>query len=166
VAAIRARGGRPFALRIVIAAATWIVVTTGSLHSPVLAAIVILASALASLTAIPPGSVRLSPVGIVRFLPLFIAYSARGGFDVARLAFFRPQVPAAGTLTFVTTLNDEVARYFFVAVIGSFPGSLVIAVDGQRITIHALDRGTDVAGRLRVLERRVAVMFGEAPGSP
>jgi len=156
-----ARGWRigSILLRLTITAAIWLVLTAGSTHSPLLAAIVICVAVIGGLLAIPPGAVRLSALGVMRFLPLYVDYSVRGGIEVARLAFRRPDAPLAGTFVFVTSLPEPIPRYFFVAVIGLMPGSIAVRVEDRWITIHALDRRDVVEERLRVLERRVGAMF-------
>lgn len=159
------RGGvrlrRTLAARVALLALVWLVLTGGDPGFLPMTAVIVGAAACVSLVLVPPGSVRLSARGIIRFIPLFVSHSVHGGFDVARRAIREPHAPNAGVVTYTTSLRGDVPRYFFAAVIGLFPGSLVVEIEGDWLRIHTLDRNDDHAGRLAELERRVAGVFGE-----
>ncbi len=145
--------------RLAIMAALWMVLTGGQTGYWQLSVIVVVMAAFVSLRSAPPGGFRLRPVGTIRFAQYFLVYSARAGVDVAVLAFRRPGVPEAGTINFTTSLPVGVPRFFFVATIGLFPGSLGVSLEGDRVRVHVLDRSVDVEAQLRLLECRVADMF-------
>ncbi len=157
----RARVWRSFAERAVLLTLVWLVLTGGDPGLLPMTAAIVGAAAYVSLVFMPPGSVHLSARGIVRFVPLFVSHSIHGGLDVARRAIREPHVPNAGVITFTTSLRGDVPRYFFAAVIGLFPGSLVVEIEGDGLRIHTLDRLDDHERRLGELERRVAGVFGE-----
>ncbi|MEX2583888.1 MAG: Na+/H+ antiporter subunit E [Gemmatimonadota bacterium] len=157
-----ASGGlvRSFLVRVLFAAAVWVVLTVGDLRTWPLALAIVVFVALASMAAIPRGLFRLSPGGTLRFLPFFLGYSIRGGVDVALRAVRIRADLDPGTIAFATTLPDGPARTFFVAIVGLFPGTLTARQEGDRLDVHVLDRTVDIEPQLTALERRVADMFG------
>lgn len=97
------------------------------------------------------------------FFGAFVLDSIRGGIDVAMRAL-RPDLPIdPGTLTYRTRLPPGAARSLFAGAIGLLPGTLVIAMSGDALEVHALDVSADVRGGLRRLERRIARLFGIPP---
>lgn len=157
-----------FAVRIVAFASLWLVLVEGDLHHLGLAALAIGGAAAMGVKAGVGIGWRLSARGLVRFVPYFVHVSLTSAWDVAKrtvvgrraldpaLIHYRLRLPADGP-----------ALTFFAYVTSLIPGTLCAGIDGQDITIHAIDRSQDPTKAIALLERRVAALFGRAlgPGS-
>lgn len=101
------------------------------------------------------------PVGVVRFVIYFVQQSLLGGIDVAWRAF-HPRCPLSpGLIQYDIRLANGFAVVVFINVISLLPGTLSVDLQGQRVTVHALDLGNDIRKSLSLLELRVAELFGE-----
>lgn len=148
------------ALRGLLAAFCWLVLTEGDAGYWGLALLVIAVTTLTSLMFVPVGSWRWRPLGLLRFLPYFAKQSLRGGIDVSRRAF-HPRMPLnPGYVDFRFRLPKGPWRVFFVNVINLFPGTVVVRAEADRLRIHALDEAMPVEENLKDLEERVADLFG------
>jgi multicomponent Na+:H+ antiporter subunit E len=58
-------------------------------------------------------------------------------------------------------LQSAAARLVFVDSISLLPGTLSADLQGDLVTVHALDIGDDIERSLQTLERRVADLFDE-----
>lgn len=124
----------------------------------------VIAAAATSLALLPARAFRIHAGGALRFLPWFLAESARGGFDVATRAI-RPDLPLApGFIEFRLRLAGPPARAFFANAVSLLPGTLSIELSADALTIHALDVRQPVAERLAQLEDRVAALFVDEAG--
>lgn len=153
---------RRFAVRALAFAALWLVLVEGELHHPTLAILSIGgAAAMGVKTGIGSGW-RLSARGLLRFIPYFIRISLAGAFDVARRAFRGHRALDPELVHHRLRIPEGRPAYVFFADITSLiPGTLCAGVDGQELTIHAIDRGQNPAELLDELEERVAALFGE-----
>ena len=103
----------------------------------------------------------LSLLGTARFVPYFLWESLKGGIDVAlRVAGPRVRVDP-GYLQYRMRLLRPSARVAFMDAINLLPGTLTADVAGDRLWIHALDRGAEPMQSLVDLEVRVGDLFGE-----
>ncbi len=155
------RGVSPatFATRLVAMAAMWLILTEGSLRYPWLGAIAAVAGAYLSATLLPTTGLRLSIAGALRFWAYFLTRSLLGGIDVARRAL-SPRMPLdPGYVVVDLRLREEAARVLLVDVLGLMPGTLGVGLDGERLTLHVLDREAAAADRVRELEEIVARAF-------
>lgn len=101
-----------------------------------------------------------SLTGFLRFVPWFVRESLLGGADVARRAL-HPRLPLApAVLAYSTALPEGPSRTFLAGLISLLPGTLSAEWSGGELRVHVLDEGLAVEGRLRLLERRVADLFG------
>lgn len=104
----------------------------------------------------------LSAPGLIRFVPYFLGESIKGGTDVA-LRVLGPRVRVnPGYVVYPLRLHRPSARVLFMDVVNLLPGTLTADVQGDRATIHTLDRGGDPTRSLMALEERVAALFGES----
>lgn len=111
----------------------------------------------------PKQSWRLSWPGVFRFFLFFLAASLRGGSDVARRAF-RPRMQLnPGVVSYAMRLPAGVPRWLFCGVISLLPGTAVVDIGEQEISVHVLDIEPRAQGGLSVLEERVAAVFGADP---
>jgi multicomponent Na+:H+ antiporter subunit E len=107
-----------------------------------------------------PTGARLSPLGLLAFIPFFLDQSFRGGFDVARRAF-APSLPVAPAfLDYRTRLPAGPAQVFFVNCISLLPGTFSARVEAGEIRVHLLTDDGSGPQRLRRLETKVASLFG------
>ncbi|MQA89883.1 MAG: cation transporter [Gemmatimonas sp.] len=150
---------RAFLIRVAWSGLLWIILTGGRTEDWMLGVLVVMASAYASLRILLPSVFLLSPVGMIRFIAVFLAYSFRGGIDVAIRASRRFPDIEPGFVHYTTVLPFGASRTFFVAVIGLLPGSLTARLEDDRLQVHLLNRHADVTPQLRSLEERIADMF-------
>jgi multicomponent Na+:H+ antiporter subunit E len=144
-------------VRILVLLFLWWVLAEGALSGPLLTAVIIAATLVTSFWLVPVLSSRLSPRGVVRFLPYFLAQSLRGGLDVARRAL-DPRLPIAPILVeYEPTLASESTRIFFAAIVSLLPGTLSVEMStAGSMRIHVLSGGSFRRAHLVELERRVA----------
>ncbi|MET0081306.1 MAG: Na+/H+ antiporter subunit E [Candidatus Thiodiazotropha lotti] len=108
-----------------------------------------------------PAEGRFNLPGLLRFLPYFIWESVLGGIDVASRVISPKMRIAPGFLTYRIELSHPSARRLFVNSLSLLPGTLAADLDGNTLRIHALDRGIDLDGELKRLERMVSAVYGE-----
>jgi multicomponent Na+:H+ antiporter subunit E len=136
----------------------WGILTEGNVHGWGVPALAIGAATLASLALRGPDS-RWSLRGLLRFIPFFLTQSVRGGIDVARRAF-HPSLPInPGVEEYRSRLPTTPQRATLAAVIGLFPGTLSVRLEGDRLTIHSLSREHPVSDSVREVEIRLANLF-------
>ncbi|MGM0475892.1 MAG: Na+/H+ antiporter subunit E [Pseudomonadota bacterium] len=142
----------------------WLVLTSAAKEGLVFGVAGALFAALVTRHFISEFGVRgwpLHPVGWVRFAPWFLRRSLVGSWDVMRRAML-PGLPLQPDWVIHSLrLRDPAARHFMAATVGLLPGTLVAAIEGDELRVHALDTCLDVAADLRELEVRVGALFGE-----
>mgnify|MGYP006276008625 FL=1 len=117
-------------------------------------------AAVAGALAVPGGGAwPISPAGWLRFVPWFVGRSVAGGVDVLRRAVSPGRPLDPDWVTFDTTLNTPPARHLLAATVSLLPGTLVARLDGQRLTIHVLDRKLPILRDLHALEARIAGLY-------
>ncbi|MBK8010294.1 MAG: Na+/H+ antiporter subunit E [Deltaproteobacteria bacterium] len=90
----------------------------------------------------------------------FVVHSFKGGVEVAIQSLFGSRRIQPGIVRFQTRVEHEPTRLFLAAIIGLLPGTLVAGVESSMLLVHALNTTSDVEANLRVLEGRVARLFG------
>lgn len=136
----------------------WMILTEGSLAGVPLAAAAVAAATWASLR-LQPAPTPWSAAGLARFVPFFLAQSARGGVDVARRALLAGSRVSPGWIEYRLRLPDGPARSFFAASVGLLPGTVTAAVTRDALIVHVLDRRQPVEHTLGALEERTAALF-------
>lgn len=104
----------------------------------------------------------LHPARMLRFVPWFLGQSVLGGLDVALRAFRGGDALRPGLVEYTTRLQRPVVRVIFANTVSLMPGTLTARLHGDRLTVHTLDEGGDVAGKLAEVEGSVGRAFGEA----
>ncbi len=151
---------RALAVRGLILACFWFILTEGDTRYWGFALLSIALAALVSLVVLPVGSWRWRAKGLLRFVPYFAEHSLRGGIDVSRRAL-HPEVPhTPGYVKYRFRLTDEPSRVFFVNAINLLPGTIATQIDGDVLRVHVLDTSMPVAKAMGSLEERVADLFG------
>lgn len=142
-------------------AALWLVLTGGDLHHPTLAILAVLGAVVVGESTGFGKGWRISALGLLRFIPFFVAVSFKGGLDVAARAFrsrraidpdlfhYRLRVPP-----------DSAARTVFAMTLNLIPGTLCAEIEGRNVTVHVIDRKKNAAEVAALLEERVAALFG------
>lgn len=150
------------AWRAPLAALIWWVLTEGA-GGWLLGGPAVLVAVAASLALAPAGAgLRLSPLGLVRYLAVFIARSVVAGLQVARLAFApRPTLAPAQHLI-VTTLPPGLPRVLLANTLTLQPGTLSVTLQGDRLRVHLLDDTQPIEADVRALESRIGAMLRPA----
>lgn len=146
--------------RAAVFALLWWVLTEGEPSSWWIGVPIVIASALASWGLRAGHAWSWRPVGLARFLAVFLWESFRGGLDVAFRAL-HPRRPLAPDFK-VYTLRLPVgpARVFLANTLSLLPGTLSADIRDECLTVHVLDGNLPVLEDLPVLEVLVADLFG------
>ncbi len=105
----------------------------------------------------------ISVPGLLRFMPIFLWESVRGGIDVALRTLAPRMRILPGLAAYRTELRRQDARVFFANCVCLLPGTLAADLHGDRLDIHLLNAGLDASEDLRRLERAVARVYPETP---
>jgi multicomponent Na+:H+ antiporter subunit E len=100
-------------------------------------------------------------VGLLKFLPYFFWESVLGGIDVASRVLQPKMRIAPGFLKYRIRLTQPSARRLFVNTLSLLPGTLAADLQGESLSIHALDTGAELNDELIRLERMVSDIYGE-----
>jgi len=145
-------------VRAVLFALLWWILTDGSMASWLVGVPVVLFAMLVSVVLLPPFFWSLT--GIVRFVPFFLWRSLYGGIDVAKRAL-HPRLPISpGLIDYRFRLPPGLPRVFMANTVSLLPGTLSAELDEECLRVHVLDETSVFAEELRVLEKRVAGVFG------
>lgn len=154
---------RSIAIRSLLVAGLWLLLTEGAADAWVVGLPTILGALVVSHRLVPP--IRLRPVALMRFLPMFAWRSLVGAWDVAARAM-RPGRPLKPSLrNYRTNLPDGLPRVFFANTVSLLPGTLSADLEGDTLCIHALDDSESALESLTSLEAAVASLFGPGPDS-
>lgn len=103
--------------------------------------------------------------GGITFAGFFLRESLRGGWDVALRALSPTLSLTPAIVTYPLNLPTGPARLFFCSVISLLPGTAVVAIGKECLSVHVLNFSPGLEKEMRDLERRVASLFGLAsPG--
>ena len=108
----------------------------------------------------------ISASGVLRFLPLFLWESLRGGIDVAQRTLAPRLRVQPGFTLYRTNLQQPGARVFFANCVCLLPGTLAADLECDRLRVHMLDAGLDPQLQLQRLERAVALVYRQREGEP
>lgn len=152
-------GSTGFLIRLLGLAGLWHVINAGELASWTVGAPVVLLAALLSRRLDSWTPARLRWLALAAFAVYFLRASFAGGLEVARRVFSPRLEIAPGFVVFTTSLPDGPARRFFVNAVSLLPGTLSSGLDGDRITVHAINADCSVEPELRELEAKLARVF-------
>lgn len=153
---------RSLAPRVVLFAALWLLLTGAEPASLWLGVPVIVVAAWISLRLVTPVQIR--PLGLARFVPLFLFRSLVAGWDVALRALGPGPRLAPVLVDYETTLGAGLPRVFFANALSLLPGTLSADLDGPVVRVHLLYDTPGVRGGLRSLETAVARLFAARRG--
>ncbi|MEE4376754.1 MAG: Na+/H+ antiporter subunit E [Candidatus Competibacteraceae bacterium] len=143
-------------LLLVIFAVLWWALTDGDSSGWTMGIPAIIAACATSLLLGPP-SVRLHPLGLLRFVLYFLKESCWGGVDIARRAFHLDLPMQPVLLPYPLRLPQGPSRTLFVTTMTLLPGTLGAELRGDDVIVHVL--APDMLNELTVLEQRVAGLF-------
>ena len=144
-----------------VLAMLWLVLTGGDTSSWLVGIPAILVAMMsAHLLAGSQNHVRISLLGVVRFVPFFLWRCFTAGMDVARRAMSPNLSLEPALIEYHTGLPHGPPRVAFVSAVSLLPGTLSAGVDDDCLTVHLLDRRQDYQRELWQVERSVAWMFG------
>ena len=150
-----------YLIHVMILAALWLVLTGGDASSWLVGAPVIVIAVISfRRVAGPQDGVQLNWFGIVRFVFFFLWRCFTAGMDVARRALSPTISLEPALIERRIGLPQGASRVVFASVINLLPGTLSAGLEDDRVTVHVLDGRHDFERELRVVERRVADMFG------
>jgi multicomponent Na+:H+ antiporter subunit E len=150
---------RAAAWRILAAAGFWWVLTEGE-GSWGFGAAAVLAAVLGSLFLAPPGpGLRISPLGLLQFAVTFVLRSLVAGLQVARFAFAPRLAVRPAQHTLVTRLPPGLPRVLLANTLTLQPGTLSVALEGDRLRVHVLDDRQPLEAEVRALESRIGAML-------
>jgi multicomponent Na+:H+ antiporter subunit E len=126
----------------------WVVVTGGNPADLVAGAVAVLAATWASLHLLRPGTSRVRPAVLTRFVLRFLCQSVVAGVDVARRAL-DPRLPLnPGFVLYPVRLPPGPRRNMFTALMSLLPGTVPTGSAEGGFLIHCLDVGQPVAAQL------------------
>ena len=152
--------------RVLPLAAAWLILAGADPASWIIGAPFVMLAVWASLALHSPGEGGFSPLRVLVFAPFFLWQSFRGGVDVA-LRVLRPRLRVApGARTYRLRLVHPSGRVLLLNTLSLLPGTLSADLQGDLLTVHALDVTDTMAldAELVRLERRVAALFRETLG--
>ena len=147
--AIVSRGG--------LYALLWWILTDGAAGSWWIGVPAVLFALVASTALLPPAHFRWHE--FLRFMPLFLIRSLRGGTDVAWRAF-HPRMPIAPKLIdYPLRLPPGLPRVFMANAVSLLPGTLSADLNRSVLKIHVLDGRTGFLSEIEFVEQGVARIF-------
>jgi multicomponent Na+:H+ antiporter subunit E len=151
--------------RIVLFALFWWLLNTTDTASWIIGVPAIVIALLVSLKLSPPRPWRWRLLPVIRFLPVFIWESIRGGIDVS-LRVLRPAMPLHPAIVeYEITLPKGLPQLLMLNVVSLLPGTLSADLRGHRLILHVLDRNTPFESDLQRTEKHIAGIFDTNAGS-
>lgn len=147
-------------LRGLLFALIWWILTEGRVDGWFVGLVFIVLALLASLRLSPPVQMRLSPLGLLGLMGFFLVQSLRGGVQVAAMALHPRLTLAPERVEIALRLPPGPATRMLTAILSLLPGTLSIALEGDRLRLHALDGRLPIEHEVRAAERRIARLFG------
>ena len=145
--------------RTVIFVLFWWLLNAGDNASWLIGVPVIVIAVAASLKLSPPRPWRWRPLQVIRFLPVFIWESIRGGVDVS-LRVFRPTMPLCpAVIDYQISLPKGLPRLLMLNVVSLLPGTLSADLRGDQLILHVLDKNTTFESEMQRIERYITAMF-------
>jgi multicomponent Na+:H+ antiporter subunit E len=155
---------RPAALRGLGFLVLWVVVTGGNPGDLAAGAVAVLAASWASLHLLRPGTSRVRPAVLARFVLRFLCQSVVAGVDVARKAL-DPRLPLnPGFVLYPVRLPPGPGRNMFTALMSLLPGTVPTGSAEGGLFIHCLDVGQPVAAQLAEEEALFARVVEDLQG--
>ncbi len=108
----------------------------------------------------PPGRYTIRPLQAAGFGVYFIAQSLRAGLDVAG-RILHPRLPLQPEIiTLRLELPPGAPCWLLMTTLSLLPGTLCVRLQDQQLSLHCLDTRMDVVASVRIVEQRIARVFG------
>ena len=140
----------------------WWVLTAGDSASWIIGVPAVLLATWLSISLAGAFAFRLSFAGLSRYLVFFVIESIRGGADVARRALLPGGRVEPQILHYRTSLARGLPQDMLVYTVSLLPGTLAMAIEDDRLTLHALSRDMQPLESVETCERHLAAVFGAA----
>jgi multicomponent Na+:H+ antiporter subunit E len=141
------------AARTAIIMVLWLVISEFDGQLVIYGLLTAAAVALLSLRLLPLQTMRLSLIGVTRFLPYL---------DVAWRAC-HPRLPISpGMIEHKMSIRSEMEKTLLMLIVSLLPGTLSVRVHNGTLKVHCLDSGSDHAAAVAALEQRISGMFRHA----
>lgn len=148
--------------RAIIFSVIWLILSDGLAHSTLTGLIIgvptVLFATYFSVSLLPKGT--LSLMGSLRFIPFFIWNSLYGGIDVGVRAFQSKSALSPALINYPWRLPPGPAQLFMLNVVSLLPGTLSSSITEQYLQLHVLDKNADILSETKILENKVADIFG------
>ena len=147
-------------------ASLWWLLTGGAQSSWLVGVPVVLLASWSLYRLRPASADPFSVPGFIRFIPMFLRESLRGGIDVARRTLAPSLRIHPGFIIYPTRLERDAARVFFINCVSLLPGTLAADFNEDQLTIHLLDDGINPVDELRRLEDAVSRIYPQPNPHP
>lgn len=141
--------------------AGWLLLTKGAFSSLIIGVPAIILALIVNCTLPSLNTFKLSLPAIIPFLIFFTKQSLLGGLDVASRAFRKNMRISTTFIYYPFKMTNQIARLFFANTVSLLPGTLSADLDEDKALIHLLDEKLNNMENLRMLEVKVAALFGE-----
>jgi multicomponent Na+:H+ antiporter subunit E len=149
--------------RIAILSFTWWVLAKGAYDSWQVGIPAILAAIYVDYRLFRPQTNRWSIGGFIILAFFFLKLSVTSGIDVVR-RIYHPRLPLNPAMVeYPLRLTSEPARNLFVCTVSLLPGTLSAELGAHSLVVHVLDVDRPFRQELKLIEDRVAAVFGH-PG--
>lgn len=143
-----------FFIRLLVFGGGWLILTGGQISDLWFVVLILLLTTALSLFCVPPGQWKLRPLAVLGLLPYFLITALRGGWDVARRAFYR-RIPIDPGFITIHLDDDHRRTLLLVWIISLLPGTASCEIEGSSLIVHVLDKNLPVASELEALQRRL-----------
>jgi multicomponent Na+:H+ antiporter subunit E len=147
-------------LRLLLAALLWWILAEGAADAWYVGIPAVLLATAASLRWSGTAGYRVRLAAVPPLLIYFLRGSLLAGIDVARRALAPAVRLNPGLVQIPTSLPAGAPRWLLTTTLSLMPGSLTVAVSGDGVLLHSLDRGRDLTPQVRAVEHLVAALFG------
>lgn len=137
----------------------WWLLNRGDHASWIIGAPFIAAAVALSMVLAPPRALRWRPLQVIRFIPVFLWESLKGGVDVTRRVF-QPTMPLHPVIfNYKVSLPAGLPRLIMLNVVSLLPGTLSADIHEDQLTLHVLDKYSAFEAELQRIEKFIANMI-------
>jgi len=155
----------PILMRTSVLVLFWWVLNRDDLASWIIGVPFIAAAVALSMVLAPPRTLRWRPLQLIRFMPVFIWESLKGGVDVTRRVF-QPTMPLNPIIfNYKVNLPGGLPRLLMLNVVSLLPGTLSADMQGDQLILHILDKHTAFEKDLQRIENHILNMCVSLPES-
>ncbi|MBU0676030.1 MAG: Na+/H+ antiporter subunit E [Proteobacteria bacterium] len=151
--------------RLILFELLWLVLAGTSPQSIMISLPVVIVATIASLILAPTLRYPISPLPLIRSLPLFLFLSLVSGFDVMKRVF-HPDLPIRpGLISYHTRLPHGPPLALLLNCISLLPGTISADYRDSCILVHTIDTEQPAEKVIKKLEDRIGEIFRVDPAS-